>query len=381
LKDALPNNILFDHTRPVFVDFLSMVPTDQLQQEAWLKAGGFADPRFAVVNRMLLPYLILPFLFMARGSYGAARDLLSTRSCNCDGRPPLWSELIVPPLRRNPRLLMNHAKALALAAKLLPLRYFSRSKNAGDFLGTIRTLSEAVRSIDGTPPGSGYSSYYDEKREELSLNDPDSFLPKQKVVYEILSREKPATVLDIGANTGWYSSLAAKAGASVIALEQDESCADILYEKARRLGLRILPLTVSYSDLSKKIFGSRDLRADYADRDLQDNPLYQAGVDRFQSDLVLVLGLVHHLVLGEGHSLEEVFGMLQKLANKIVVLEFVALDDEKILNEPSFFPNLHRSNPSTYNLERAMEIGRRHFTSVEIRDSHPETRKILVFKR
>ena len=150
LKDALPNNILFDHTRPVFVDFLSMVPTDQLRQEGWLNATGFADPRFAVLNRMMLPYLILPYLFMARGSYRTARDLLSTRSCNCDGRPPLWCELIVPPLRRNPRLLANNVKALILAAKLLPLRYLAKSKDSFDFLGTIAMLTEAVQNIAAT---------------------------------------------------------------------------------------------------------------------------------------------------------------------------------------------------------------------------------------
>jgi SAM-dependent methyltransferase len=242
-------------------------------------------------------------------------------------------------------------------------------------------LTEAVQDIDATPPRSGYSSYYDEKKEELSLNDSSGFLPKQKVVSEILDLEKPATVLDIGANTGWYSILAAKAGASVIALEQDESCADILYEKARRLGLRILPLTVSFSGLTREIFGAGHLQAEYADRNVTSIPLYKAGVDRFRADVVLVLGLVHHLVLGEGRTLSDVFEVLGKLAVRILVLEFVVLDDEKIVNEPSFFPNLHRSNASTYNLERAMEIGRRHFKTVEIRDSHPDTRKILILRK
>src|SRR6185503_2803039 len=47
LKDALPNNVLFEHTSPVFVDFLSLVPADRLKDSAWLGAAGYADARFA----------------------------------------------------------------------------------------------------------------------------------------------------------------------------------------------------------------------------------------------------------------------------------------------------------------------------------------------
>ena len=381
LKDALPNNILFDHTTPVFVDFLSLISIDKLKEEAWLNARQFADPRFAVVKRMLLPYMVLPFLFLARGEHGHARELLSSRSCNCDGKPPSWDELLIPSLRRSRRALRNYLKSLAVAVELIPIRYLSKSKGASHFQRKIERLIQVIGDFDATPPRSGYSSYYDEKREALSLSEPSSFLPKQKAVFGVLCAERPATVLDIGANTGWYSSLAASLGASVIALEQDESCVDILYERARRLGLRILPLKVSFSELTREIYGSMKLAPGYADRGLKEIPLYRAGVDRFRADLVLVLGLAHHLVLGEGYAIAEVVEILQKLCGKALVLEFVALNDEKIVTEPEFFGRLWESNASTYNLEKFIEIGRRHFASIEIIDSHPETRKILVFHK
>lgn len=381
LKDALPNNIVFDHTNPVFVDFLSLVSIDKLKEEAWLDAQRFADLRFAVVKRMLLPYMVLPFLFLARGEHGHARELLSSRSCNCDGKPPSWGELLIPSLRCRRRALRNYLKSVVVALELIPLRYLSKNKGASHFQRKIERLIQVIGDIDATPPRSGYSSYYDEKREAHSLSEPSSFLPKQKAVFDILRAERPATVLDIGANTGWYSSLVASLGASVIALEQDESCVDILYERARRLGLRILPLKVSFSELTREIYGSMKLEPGYADRGLKENPLYRAGIDRFKADLVLVLGLAHHLVLGEGYAIEEVFEILQKLCGKALVLEFVALNDEKIVTEPEFFSRLWKSDASTYNLEKFVEIGRRHFASVEIFDSHPETRKILVFHK
>ncbi len=381
LKDALPNNILFDCTTPSFIDFLSVVPPEQLDEEEWLDSGGYEDRRFAVVDRMLLPYMVLPLLFLARDEQKIARELLSIRACNTSGTPPSWRELINLPARRSGYALRGYVRGLLLVARLRILKRRLPRLQGRVFLETIDELSRLVAGVDVTPPLSGYSSYYDEKREQLSLADPVVFLPKQKAVYELLHAERPARVLDIGANTGWYSSLAASLGSSVIALEQDESCVDILYRKAKGRQLRILPLRVGFSDLKTEIYSSRDLAREYPDRQIGTIPLYRAGLERFQADLVLVLGLVHHLVLGEGRTLEEVFEIFGKLARKVLVLEFVCLDDEKIVNEPTFFANLDRSDATTYNLDRAREIGRRHFSSVEIRDSHPETRKILIFRK
>ena len=363
------------------MDFLSLVPVEKLKEEAWLGAASYADARFTVVEKMLLPYLVLPLLFMARHEYRTARDLLSWRSCNCEGKPPSWAELLRPRRRTGLGWLQPYLLSLVAAARLLPARVRNRTKDAKAFGGLIQGLIRQVRAIDVTPSISAYSSYYDEKKEALSLADPSSFLPKQKTVYEILRAKAPRSVLDIGANTGWFSVLSANLGASVIALEEDESCVDILYRVAKTQNLRILPLKASFGDLTVEIHGAKALEPEYRDRGVGENALYRAGVKRLGADLVLVLGLVHHLVLGEGNSLDAVFDVLQRLARKTLVLEFVALDDEKILGDPGFFPNLRKFDASTYNLDMVLQAGRRHFSSVQRCASHPATRTILVFDK
>jgi SAM-dependent methyltransferase len=381
LKDALPNNILFDYASPVFVDFLSLVSVDKLKDAAWLDAGGYNDARFAVVKKMLMPYMVLPLLFFMRREYRTARALLSWRSCNCDGRPPSWSELLLPHWQPSLGWPWRYLLSLGVAAQHLPTRYLSRKKGAEAFRILMGKLIQRVQTMDVTPPRSAYSSYYDEKKEAQSLNNPSSFLPKQKTVFDILRAKTPQSVLDIGANTGWYSVLAANLGASVTALEEDESCADILYGRARMQSLRILPLMVSFRDLRKEIHGSKALAPAYKDRGVGENALYKAGVERFNADLVLVLGLLHHLVLGEGNSIDGVFETLSQMTRKTLVLEFIALDDEKIRDEPGFFPNLKRFDVSNYNLQMVLDAGRRHFVTVDIRASHPDTRTILVFDK
>jgi SAM-dependent methyltransferase len=233
--------------------------------------------------------------------------------------------------------------------------------------------------MDVTPPMSAYSSYYDEKKEALSLADPAGFLLKQRTVYDILRAKAPRSVLDLGANTGWYSVLAASLGASVIALEEDEACIDILYRRAKAQGLRILPLKASFGGLTQEVRGAKGLLPPEAEA--QAGALYRAGVDRLGADLVLVLGLLHHLVLGEGNSIDAVFDVLRKLTDRTLALEFVALDDDKIREDPGFFPSLRKFDAANYNLDLVVQAGRRHFSGVDVRPSHPATRTILVFDR
>jgi hypothetical protein len=381
LKDALPNNILFEHTTPVFVDFLSLVRTERLNQQVWLGPQKYIDPRFAVVEKMLLPYMALPLIFMARREYQTARDLLSWRSCNCNGPAPSWRELLQPNRRAGMRWVSEYFQSLAVAARFLPIRRSSVKKWPSEFEGVVKKIGRIADGLNVTPPLSAYSSYYDEKKEAQSLRETSSFLPKQRAVLEILEAHRPASLLDIGANTGWYSHLAAKNGASVIALEQDESCIDILYRRCRTDQSRILPLRLSFSDLQKEIHSSEELRSEGAVRNADVPPLYRAATERLASDMVLALGLFHHLVLGEGRAIGDVIALLAKLARKILVLEFITLNDEKIVNEPSFFPNLERFDVESYCLEKVTETGGRFFSSFYIWDSHPETRKILVFEK
>ena len=381
LKDALPNNILFENTEPTFVDFLSLTWTDKLKEQRWLDPDRYADPRFAILERMLFPYMLLPLVFMARREYPIARDLLSWRSCNCDGPPPSWKELFATNRRPGRRWMIEYLHSMMVAAQVFPLRRFAQRKTPREYDEAVEKVTRMVEGLDVTPPVSAYSSYYDEKKEAQSLGDLSSFLTKQRTVHDLLLQKRPATLLDIGANTGWYARLAAKQGVNVIAIEQDESCIDILYRVARSDGARILPLKLSFADLEKQIFCSSKAAGDAVACDAAATPLYRAATERLGSDMVLVLGLLHHLVLGEGRTLDEVMAILAKLARKSLVIEFVDWSDDKIVSESAFFGHLGGANEQSYSIQQLIETGRKHFASCEIRESNPATRKIVVFEK
>ena len=65
------------------------------------------------------------------------------------------------------------------------------------------------------------------------LTPSDKWTTKHRSVHKVLSDLCPATVLDIGTGSGWFSKLAASLGSSVVALDVDVRCISNCYQEAR----------------------------------------------------------------------------------------------------------------------------------------------------
>jgi 23S rRNA U2552 (ribose-2'-O)-methylase RlmE/FtsJ len=208
---------------------------------------------------------------------------------------------------------------------------------------------------------SSYSNYYLDKNENQSTTQNQGWVEKQHSVYELLLKFKPKRVLDLGSNTGWYSKLASENGASVLAADIDEGCITELRSDSSISNRKIIPF---YLDLSQEIKQFNN----------------QHRLAWFGSDLVLCLGLIHHLILGRGHTFEQVAEILHAYTSSILVLEFVEIDDDKIRSETDFFPNYLSSNQG-YSFNELVKAFQKFFELVEVRESNPKTRQILVFRK
>lgn len=383
LKDALPNNIVFDACRPVFVDFFSLVTKENLVKEEWLGANRYADARFAVFDRMFIPYIFIPFMAMNNKDYRMARELLLKKACNSGASVPTWNDVFpmfdgklhqvkASIIERFLRKRTDHGKEVKRLLRL---------KNNLSFMDFNNEVMEFINNADVTPPGSAYASYYQDKNEDFDFEHQVEWTNKQKNIYRIINETRPKKVLDIGANTGWFSIMAEKLGSEVIATDIDESSIDLLYNKAKKEDLKILPLLLSFDDLEKKIFGVSYDEEEYKDRDFKNTPLFMPATERINSDAVLCLGLIHHLVLGMGKDIDSVIEVLSKLTERTLVLEFVSLKDKLVQGEPTFFKNINMYSEVNYNIDIVMDAGRKHFKTVKIMDSDPETRKLLVFDK
>lgn len=383
IKDWHPYNILFKATEPVFVDFTSIIPVDNLQDEAYLTPPQ-VPPLFHYIwdttsayfyemyRRMYVPYFLLPLNLMHYGHHSKARARLFETTLNTSYDVIAQGEVF-------PRKTfgwwrykgINLKKKLTLVQQGQIKRWF------------LRLLCKELQALSVSPKPTGYANYYALKNEAFEFEPSSNWSNRQLVVYEAIKRFQPQTLLDVAANIGWFSVLAAKLGCEVVAFDIDEYCMDILYKQAKKDALSILPLVI---DLTKPTPDIPPLEYENEPQRSLINgqfPLLLSAHKRLKCDMVLALAIVHHLVLGQGQSLGEISKMLSAFTNNYLLVEFVDRDDKLIVAEPTFFPALN-ADPyrfDWYTLDNFVRELRRHFQHIEIKKSYPDSRSIIICER
>jgi hypothetical protein len=131
----------------------------------------------------------------------------------------------------------------------------------------------------------------------------------------VLEAVRPHTVLDIGANTGEYSELAAESGAQVIALERDAAAADRLYRSARD---RALEIQAIHADLARP--------TPAAGWETGEQSALLARLEA-QPELVMMLAVIHHLILMEQIPIPAILALMHRLTRRYLIVEWVPVSD------------------------------------------------------
>jgi SAM-dependent methyltransferase len=194
---------------------------------------------------------------------------------------------------------------------------------------------------------------------------------------------RPASVLDLGSNTGWFAMLAAKLGSRVVAVDLDEASIDRLFSDARRENADILPLVANLvrplPALSARVFDDEPSLSRIGDG----APVISPPDERLKCEMVMALAIVHHLALGQSHPFDEIARILGRLATKYLCVEFVDLNDQMITSDRAFFP-AYNAAPDTftwYSKQNFMSALGFQFDRIEEVPSHPETRTLLLCSR
>jgi SAM-dependent methyltransferase len=313
LKDATPLNILFVGPRPVLVDVLSFEPWDG--SSLWLAYGQY-------IRTFLLPLLMnrllhwpLAISLLKRDGYEPTelyqaltwRQRLS-RAAFWPVTLPAWFE------RRNPNSpppKPRPSKDPELALHLLK-RSLAKLRKA-----TRRAMPER-RSTDWSKYTATRSHYTKDQRDQ-----------KAEWVTNVLDDLRPARVLDIGANTGEFSALAAEHGARVVALERDAAAAERLFRMSRKKRLNIQTIHADLSRPSPAV-GWENRESTTLIQRLEG-----------QSDLVLMLAVIHHLLLMEQVPLRAILEQAHRLTFRYLIVEWVPVSDP-------MFQSLMRGRDSLY---------------------------------
>jgi SAM-dependent methyltransferase len=173
---------------------------------------------------------------------------------------------------------------------------------------TTRNLAKLVAGLDVDTKRSTWSDY----RDTCSYSDADA-VAKRDFVRAALTEAEPELVLDLGANDGEYSLLAAEHAEYVVAVDGDELVIDQLYRRLRAEGREdVLPLVMNLTDPSGGLGWRNRERAPFA--------------ERVRPDATLALALVHHLAIAANVPLPEVVSWLASWGGRLVV-EFVHPED------------------------------------------------------
>jgi hypothetical protein len=319
LVDAHPWNVLFDGARGVFID-LGSITEGLTVKPAW--------------EREFRAYFAVPLALHARGWHTLGDATGSEHRM------------------RGAKAVFEHDQL----RRFFPWgfrRVTGGARSTQAYFGRLVDYLETTRAV---PVRTKWSRYV--QAPHAKVGDAAGYDQKQRAVDGFLSALPPGTVLDVGANAGWFSELAVHHGQRVTALDPDDVTIGILYERAREANLPILPLRMDI---------------------MWPTPAHGMGLayasapERLRSDASLWLAVVHHLAR-DGYPFEAIAAAVDAFTATSAAVEFVPSNDVHlkewaVAKEP------------WYTQERFIAAMARYFPVVEVVPSSPDPRTLLLFRR
>jgi hypothetical protein len=281
LKDAHPWNLLFDCSRPVYVDLTSIVP--QKGEPEWSAYDEFCR------------FCYYPLILMAHGQERIARTLL-----------PEYDGVT----RRDLLTIMRGcAPSRFVFSKLLDrvlksARFFFRRAQRGSPSG-VEFLEKVRRDLEKIP----LPTYESRGRDHTStLASETDVMATRQTFREIITRLRPDALLDLSCDETWTSVLPASLGINVASMSADPARATAIYEMARDKKLPILPLVMDFVKPTPSV--------GYSDH-------YSIGAtERFRCEMVAALGLADKLATENHFNLDLVAEGLSAFAKRWLIVDF-----------------------------------------------------------
>lgn len=300
LKDASAYNVQLHRGRPVFIDTLSF--------ERWTEGEPW------VAYRQFCQHFLAPLALMSRVDVRLGQLL----RIHIDGIPlDLASRLLPTRTRLSVGLGLHlHAHARTQRRHAADAGAASRIKGAfsrRSFDALIDGLRVLVEGLEWKDPRGDWTDYYSDTHNYGA----DGLDTKATAVRAMVEAVRPAVVWDLGANTGRFSRIAVEAGARlVVAWDVDPACVERNWRQVvDQKETVLLPLLLDLMNPSPGIGWAHEERRALADR----GPV----------DLLLALGLVHHLAIANNVPLGDVAGFLARLG-RAAIIEWVPKEDSQV---------------------------------------------------
>lgn len=343
LKDASPYNVQFRGATPLFID----VGSFERHQPGtpWSSYQQFCE--LFLYPLMLQAYRGIDFTTLLRG------DLEGIPVEQC-AHMLGWGDLFRPGVFAHVSL----HRWLGRAAQRQPtstLKELQQSGFSDELVArNVARLRSVVEKLRWVPDRKIWVDY--DQSSPMVAQDADS---KAAFVRNVVQQSDWPLVWDLGCNRGRYSLLAAQRAGTVVAMDRDPGCVELLYQSLKHDGpSNVLPLVVNLANPSPGLGwrGRERMRLE----------------ERGQPDLVLCLGLIHHLVIAANLPLPDVVKWLRSL-NATLILEFPTRQDPMV---QALLRN-KRDQYSDYSLEHLEQLLRQNSFRVVQREQLPSAERIL----
>lgn len=296
LKDASAYNIQFVDNKPILIDTLSFEK---------YKEGNPWQGYFQFCKHFLAPLALM--------SYKDLR-LNQLARLHVDGVPlDLVSSLLPSRSYLKISMLVHihlHARGQKLFSKK-EVREDKKTINTGTNIKLVASLETAIKKLNWKSNFSIWGKYYDETNySDLAMDQ------KKKIVKKYLDIIKPKTVSDYGANTGIFSEISSGMNAYTISFDNDPVTVEENYLNCKQKDLKnILPLVIDIANPTPPIGWENKERDSFLNRSL--------------SDCALALALVHHLVVSNNLSFDQIAQFFNNQTNSLII-EFVEKSDSQV---------------------------------------------------
>ena len=298
LKDCSAYNIQFRAQRPILIDTLSFEP--YAEGEPW------------VAYRQFCQHFLAPLALMAYKDIRLGRLL----RVFIDGIPlDLASRLLPRRTWLSPSLLTHlhlHAAAQRRYAQVnVRQARGTRRMSRNAMFGLVDSLRTTISRLRWRSNGTEWEHYY-----AIHEYSPTSLEHKRRLVDEYLDAIHPASVWDLGANTGLFSRLASRRGVPTLAFDIDPGAVESNYQAALAEGdEHLLPLVLDLTNPSPSLGWANRERASL--------------VERAPAEAVLALALIHHLAISNNVPLSQLADFFARMGRWLII-EFVPKDDPQI---------------------------------------------------
>jgi len=225
-------------------------------------------------------------------------------------------------------------------------------------LGFLESLESAIKGLKWRPTGTEWADYYDNTN-----YSPRAGQHKSELIAAFLRDLHPASVWDLGANTGHFSRIACEQGIPTSAFDIDPAAVEKLYlDTIEKEETHLLPLLLDLTNPSPAI-GWR-------------NRERESFLQRAQADVVLALALIHHLAIGNNVPLGQI-AQFFKAACRHLIIEFVPKSDSQVQRLLVTREDIFDSY-SQHEFERCFE---QHFTIEQSIMIHNSERTLYLMRR